>query len=140
VADTLPSRPLPDTRNAGGKYWQTAAEGALLLPKCLQCGKAFWHPRPRCPHCGSANVDWIKSAGRGSIHTFTVVRQSGDPFFKGKLPYSVAMVELDEGPRMMSNIVQCAPDELAIGMRVAVTFEPAAEGIAIPLFRPESKA
>jgi uncharacterized OB-fold protein len=138
VADPLPTRPLPDTRNAGEKYWQAAAQGVLLVPKCLACARAFWHPRPRCPHCGSDQVDWITASGKGSVHTFTVVRQSGDPYFKSRLPYMVAMVELDEGPRMMSNIVDCAPEKLAIGMRVAVLFEAAAgtEGIAIPLFRP----
>ncbi len=137
MADTLPTRPLPDTRNAGEKYWQAAAQGVLLLPTCLACARSFWHPRPRCPHCGSEQVDWITASGKGSVHTFTVVRQSGDPYFKSRLPYAVAMVELDEGPRVMSNIIDCAPEKLAIGMRVTVSFEAAGVGIAIPLFRPE---
>jgi uncharacterized OB-fold protein len=82
-------------------------------------------------------VDWIKGSGKGSVHTFTVIRQSGDPYFKTKVPYALAMVELDEGPRMMSNVVECAVDEIKIGMRVEVLFEAAGEGVAIPLFRPE---
>ena len=130
-----PFRPLPDTRNAGKEFWGAAAEGKLLVPRCNACERTFWHPRPRCPHCGSGNVGWISGSGKGAIHTFTVVRQSGDPFFKTRLPYAVAMVELDEGVRLMSNIVDTPIETLRIGMRVEVLFEAAGEGMAIPLFR-----
>ena len=128
------SRPLPDTRNAGVRYWQAAAEGRLLIPKCTACARTFWHPRPRCPHCGSASVDWIESTGQGVVHTWTIVRQSGDPYFKTRLPYAVAMVDVD-GVRMMTNLVDTPLESLAIGMPVEVTFEAAAANIAIPLFR-----
>jgi uncharacterized OB-fold protein len=135
VSENRPPRPLPDTRNAGERFWTAAAEGTLLVPKCNACSRTFWHPRPRCPHCGSASVDWIRSSGQGTVHTFTVVRQSGDPYFKSKLPYAVAMIELDEGIRLMSNIVETPLEVLHIGMRVEVMFEAASGGIAIPLFR-----
>ncbi len=135
MSEKIPSRPLPDTRNAGAKFWSAAAEGALLVPKCNACTRTFWHPRPRCPHCGSERVDWIRGSGKGTIHTYTVVRQSGDPYFKTKLPYAVAMIELDEGVRLMSNIVETPLEALRIGMRVEVVFEPSSEGMAIPLFR-----
>jgi uncharacterized protein len=135
VSANLPSRPLPDTRNAGKEFWSAAAEGRLLVPRCNACERTFWHPRPRCPHCGSGNVGWISGSGKGAIHTFTVVRQSGDPFFKTRLPYAVAMVELDEGVRLMSNIVDTPIEALRIGMRVEVMFEAAGDGMAIPLFR-----
>ena len=135
MSETLPSRPLPDTRNAGEKFWSAAAAGTLLVPKCNACGNTFWHPRPRCPHCGSDKVDWITGSGNGTIHTFTVVRQAGDPFFKTKLPYVVAMIELDEGVRLMSNIVDTPIETLRIGMRVEVLFEAVSATVAIPLFR-----
>jgi uncharacterized OB-fold protein len=131
---TPEARPLPDTRNAGERYWRAAAGGVLVIPKCRACARTFWHPRPRCPHCGAAEVDWVESAGRGEIHTFTVVRQSGDPYFKTKVPYAVAIVEID-GVRMMTNIVDTPLESLRIGMPVAVTFEAAGDQIAIPLFR-----
>ena len=134
--EEVPSRPVPDTRNAGAKYWAAAAKGVLLVPKCVACARTFWHPRPRCPHCGSDRVDWIASAGKGAIHTFTVVRQASDPFFRTQLPYAVAMIDLDEGVRVMTNVVQTPLDALHIGMRVEVLFEEAADGVAIPLFRP----
>lgn len=138
--EKTPLRPLPETRNAGAKFWTAAAEGVLLVPHCNACARAFWHPRPRCPNCGSDQVDWIRGSGRGAVHTFTVVRQSGDPYFKTRVPYAVAMIELDEGPRMMSNVVDCPLDALKIGMRVEVLFEPAGEGMAIPMFKPQARA
>ena len=130
-----PARPRPETRNAGATFWSKAAEGVLVVPKCTECARTFWHPRPRCPHCGSERVDWIHASGRGVVHTFTVVRQSGDPYFKTKVPYAVAMIDLDEGVRIMTNIVDTPLDSLAVGMRVEVLFEDAGAGIAIPLFR-----
>jgi uncharacterized OB-fold protein len=134
--DRAPTRPLPETRNAGATFWARAAEGVLVVPKCNACSRAFWHPRPRCPHCGSDNVDWIRASGQGTVHTFTVVRQSGDSYFKARVPYAVAMIDLDEGVRMMTNIVDAPLETLRIGMRVEVLFEEAGENIAIPLFRP----
>ncbi len=137
IEKTIPSRPLPDTRNAGVRFWSAAAEGKLLVPKCDACGRTFWHPRPYCPHCGSDRVDWIEGSGTGTIHTFTVVRQSGDPYFKTRVPYAVAMVDLDEGVRLMTNIVDTPIESLRIGLRVVVLFEPGADEVAIPLFRAE---
>lgn len=129
-----PARPLPDTRNAGAPFWRAAAGGKLLIPTCNACARTYWHPRPRCPHCGSADTGWRESAGKGVVHTWTIVRQSGDPYFKTRVPYAVAMIQID-GVRMMTNLVDTPLESLAIGMAVEVTFEPAAGGIAIPLFR-----
>lgn len=134
------TRPRPETRNAGAAYWRAAANETLVLPTCRQCARGFWHPRPRCPHCGSDRVEWVRSTGKGIVHTFTVVRQSPDPFFKSKIPYVVAMVELDEGPMIMSNIANCEVDAVKIGMRVSVTFERASDDIAVPLFAPDGGA
>ena len=132
---TTPWRPLPDLRNASARYFRDAAKGILALPRCTACARAFWPPRPRCPRCETTDVEWMESAGRGTIHTFTVVRQSSDPYFRTQVPYAVAMVDLDEGVRVMSNIVDTPLDILRIGQRVEATFEAAAQNIAIPLFR-----
>lgn len=135
MSDRTPTRPLPDLRNAGATFWNNAAAGMLVVPKCTACGRTFWHPRPRCPHCGSDGIDWIRASGEGTVHTFTVVRQSGDSYFKTKVPYAVAMIDLAEGVRIMSNIVDTPLDALRVDMRVEVLFEAAGEGVAIPLFR-----
>jgi uncharacterized OB-fold protein len=131
------TRPLPELRNAGAEYWRAASKRVLLVPLCRACGKTFWHPRSRCPYCAADRVEWKQSSGNGVVHTFTIVRQSPDPFFKTRVPYVVAMVQLDDGPLLMSNIAGCDVNAVKIGMRVSVTFEPATDDIAIPIFRPE---
>jgi len=128
-------RPAPERRNAGAEFWKAAARGVLMLPKCEACARFFWHPRTHCPRCGSSQVGWAKSTGLGRIHTYTVVRQSGDPYFKTKLPYAVAMVELEDGVRLMSNIVDTPLEALAIDLAVEVLFERVDDTMAIPLFR-----
>jgi uncharacterized OB-fold protein len=129
------SRPQPDLRNAGAPYFREATKGIVALPRCTPCARAFWPPRPRCPRCGSSDVGWMTSAGRGTIHTYTVVRQSNDPYFRTQVPYAVAMVDLDEGVRVMTGVVDTPLDTLHIGQRVEATFERAADDVAIPLFR-----
>jgi len=135
-----PARPLPELRNFGVGYWRAAAKGELVIPVCRACDHSFWHPRPNCPHCGSSEVEWRHHNGKGAVHTFTVVRQSSDPFFKTKTPYAVAMVLLDDGPMLMSNLVECDLGTVKIGMRVVATFEAGAEDMAIPMFKPDSGA
>lgn len=130
------TRPLPSTRNAGDVYWKAAADGKLVLPTCVICRKPFWHPRPHCPFCASSEVEWKPASGNGIVYSFTVVRQSGDPFFRDRVPFIVAIIELAEGPRIMSNVIDCAPDEVRIGMLVTVTFDTIAPDIAVPLFVP----
>lgn len=130
-------RPPPDTRNAGRTYWKAAAEGRLVLPHCTSCDRPFWHPRPRCPRCGSSAVAWKEASGRGSVHTYTIVRQSPDEPFRTRVPYVVAMIDLDEGVRIMSNVIDCAPESVTIGMRVRCTFERLDDAVGIPLFVPE---
>ncbi len=133
-------RPLPDTRNAGAPYWKAAAQGQLVLPRCKSCVRAFWYPRWHCPNCGGDDLEWMRASGSGRVHTYTVVRQSGDPYFKTKVPFVVAMIELDEGPLLMANVVDCAPASVRIGMPVSVAFEPAQADVAIPVFHPAGTA
>lgn len=138
--ESSPTRPTPETRNFGADFWRAAAKGLLRVPFCTGCDRCFWHPRPRCPYCGADDVRWKPSTGKGTIYTYTIVRQSADPYFKGRLPYVVAMVTLDEGPRIMSNIVASDVDSVRVGDRVAVIFDTIAPDIAIPEFRVEAAA
>jgi len=140
VSQKTAARPLPETRNAGAPYWKAAREGQLVLPKCRRCAKPFWYPRPQCPACGADDIEWVGASGRGRVHTFTVVRQSTEPFFRGRVPFVVAMIELVEGPLLLSNVLGCDPDAVAIGMPVAVAFEQTDAGLAIPVFRPVDAA
>jgi len=127
---------IPDVRNAGRMFWEQAAEGRLVLPHCVPCNRAFWYPRWHCPHCGSAEVEWRTASGHGSVHTFTVVRRSEHPDFRGRVPYVVAMIDLDERVRIMSNVIGCAPEAVTIGMRVRCIVEHIDDQLGVPLFEP----
>jgi uncharacterized protein len=129
------TRPRPDVRGAGAQYWSAAKSGALQLPRCGSCRRVHWYPRVRCPHCGSADIAWITASGRGTVHTYTVVRQSGDAYFKTKVPYVLAMIDLEEGVRVMSNIVGCEVGAVAVGSPVRAVFEDDGIPVDIPLFQ-----
>jgi hypothetical protein len=117
-------------------YWEGAGRGELLLQRCRDCG-AFQHrPRALCVSCLSDAIEWQRASGRGRVYSFTVTHQNQAPPFRDATPYVLAYVELDEGPRLLSNIVGCAPESVRIGMPVAVEFQPAKGEIAVPRFRP----
>jgi uncharacterized protein len=133
--DEIIARPQPDVRGVGRKYWASGRNGKLEIPQCCSCDKVHWYPRLYCPHCGSDQLQWISCSGKGSIHTFTIVRQSAHKYFKSKVPYVLAMVSLAEGPLIMSNIIDCKVEEVAIGFPVVMTFEDFGEFFSVPLFR-----
>ena len=133
VAEWTKPLPLPD--NVSGPYWQAAAEGRLLIQQCPACGNRQWYPRALCTACG-ADTEWLECTGRGVVHTFTVVRQMGMRAFREDVPYVVAMIDLEEGPRLMGGITDCDPDDVVIGLPVEVHFVAAAEDIGIPYWRP----
>jgi uncharacterized OB-fold protein len=136
-------RPLPSPQTPEAKpYWDGAREGRLMIPKCRACGKAHMHPRVLCPFCGSRDVEWIRASGRGRLHSFEIAHQILNKAFKVKPPVVLAMVELEEGPRLMSNLIGIAPDprHVKCDMPVEVTFEKLTDEITVPLFRPAGGA
>ena len=117
-------------------FFEAAAQGSLVIQRCATCGHRQFYPRQLCTACAGEPV-WETASGRGVVHTFTIVRQNGMPPFKDLLPYAVAMIELDEGVRMMGNVTGCPVEQVEIGLRVeayAVECEP---GLAVPFWRPE---
>jgi hypothetical protein len=129
--------PVPDLETA--RYWEATREGKLLIKTCRTCKRAFFYPRSHCPRCWSTDTDWVESSGRGTVYTFTVVFQNDLPPFRERLPYVVAIIELDEGVRMTSNVEGVAPEDVRCGMAVQVAFRDEQRGdetIAIPVFRP----
>ena len=117
------------------KYWSASAEGKLMLQRCDSCGVVIWYPRGLCPDCKSTAISWFEATGQGEIYTFTVSRR-GDGPWKEAAPYVIAYVELDEGPRVMTNIVDADLESLAIGQRVTAVWDDTGEGNAILRFRP----
>jgi hypothetical protein len=116
-------------------YWEAATRGELVVQECPKCGHRQFYPRAVCTDC-AATSEWLTCSGRGTVHTFTVIRQNHAKPFKEELPYVVAMVELDEGPRLMGNVTGVEPDDVRIGLPVEVYFVAADEGVAVPFWRP----
>jgi uncharacterized OB-fold protein len=117
--------PFPETI----PYWEAAARGELLLKRCQSCGAAHFYPRVLCPFCFSDKTEWLRAAGMGTIYSFSVMRRA-------EQPYAIAYVTLDEGPTMMTNIVDCDLDAIRIGQRVRLVFKRAENGQAVPMFTP----
>jgi hypothetical protein len=126
-------RPEPPVNPETEPYWAAAAEGRLLLGECVDCGLVFHYPRARCPDC-LGETEWVESEGTGEIYAHTVTRQTGGEYADAT-PFVLAYVELDEGPRVMTNVVTDDPGGLAVGQPVEVVFHEAGD-YAIPRFEP----
>jgi uncharacterized OB-fold protein len=127
-------KPVPVPSPESAPFWKAAREHRLLVPRCRACGK-FWLPPSRlCPHCLSNDTDWEEASGRGKIYSFVVFHRVYHPAFAGEVPYVVAIVELEEGPRMLTNVVGIAVDQVRCNMPVTVTFEDMSNEVAIPKF------
>jgi uncharacterized protein len=128
----MTARPIAPTVTPDSKpFWDGCTRGELLLQRCSDCGTLRHPPSPGCPHCRSAHSEWIPASGRGTVYTFTIVRQALGKGWDEHVPYVVAVIDLAEGVRMLSNVVAIAPEAVAIGMPVVVVF---ADGL--PLFQP----
>ena len=116
-------------------FFEAAARGELLYQRCAACGHRQFYPRLLCTACGGG-VDWAMASGRGVVHTFTIVRQNGEAPFKDELPYVVAMIELDQGVRMMGNLTGSPVESVRIGMPVEAYAVECEDGMAVPFWRP----
>ena len=116
-------------------YWDATLEGKLIIRHCNACGENHWYPRTLCPFCGSVDTEWLETAGKGTIYTFAITRK-GLGHYGGVGPYVLAFVTLDEGPTMLTNIIECDVDALRIGDRVEVVFHKTEAEAALPRFRP----
>jgi uncharacterized OB-fold protein len=130
--------PAPFVQPEIKAFWDATAEGKLVLPRCTKCQTTIWFPRPFCPECASTSIEWIPASGRGTVYSFTVNRRgTADlPDYRQAGTYVLAYVELEEGPRIMTNIVDCDPDAVQIGQQVEVVFHDTGQGTALPRFRP----
>jgi len=130
----LPTPITPECR----PYWEGARDGKLMIPKCRACGKPFMYPRVACPFCASRDVGWVQATGRGKLFSFEIAHQILNKAFKVKTPVVLAMVELEEGPRLLTNLVGVAPDpkQIRCDMPVEVCFEKLTDQVSLPMFRP----
>jgi hypothetical protein len=140
-AASAPEKPVPVASPESARFWEAAKEHRLLIPRCKAC-KQFWFPPSKlCPHCLSDDVDWETVSGRGHIYSFVVFHRVYHPAFAGEVPYVVAIVQLEEGPRMLTNIVGVPVDQVRCNMAVSVVFDDVSDEIAVPKFtaRPQSQ-
>lgn len=135
-----PPIPAPVPQPESDFYWEKCKAQELWLRHCRACDNVYFYPRDICPECFSRDTDWIQSSGRGTLHTFCIVHRGPTPPFRDKVPYVVAIVELEGGARMPTNLVQVEadPEHVKIGMAVEVVFEDLNEDISLPMFRPAS--
>ncbi len=129
-------KPLPEPNKLSKTYWEACKEKRLVIQHCRECGAYIFYPRALCPGCMSSDLEWKEVSGKGTVYSFSVVhRPLGKPF-ADDVPYTVAIVELAEGPRMMSNLKDVDPQKVRVGMPVQVSFEEVTEEITLPKFVP----
>ncbi len=121
--------PAPPITPEGEVFWKAAAEGRFLIRRCAACTRAHWYPRALCPFCMSERTAWEEASGRGTIYSYSPMRRAPEPF-------TLAYVTLAEGPTMLTNLVDCDVDRLAIGQAVRVVFKPTEGGPPVPCFTP----
>jgi uncharacterized OB-fold protein len=137
---SAPARPRPQPSPFSQPFWEASARGEFRIQVCARCDARIFYARYACTQCGARELRWEPSSGRGTVYSYTVARRPTHPAFAARVPYVIAIVELEEGPRVTTNITGCDPAAVAIGMPVEVVFEEAVDGIAIPVFRPRGTA
>jgi len=141
--DDTPTRFEPPVGAESGPFWDATREGRLLVQWCTACDRGVFYPRAFCPHCAAPRsaLEWRTASGRASVYAAVVEHkpEAAHVAFSGGEPYCVALVDLEEGVRLLTNIVGGPPEEVHSGMPVTVTWEPLSDGRQLPLFRPDAE-
>ncbi len=132
---TEAQRPIPKPSTLTEGFWEAARRDELVIQRCLGCRGYRHFPQAMCPDCHSMDTEWSKVSGRGVIHSYTVAHQAFHPFWADKVPYVVATIELEEGVRMVDDMLDLDPAEVRIGLPVEVFFQPVRDEIVLPKFR-----
>ena len=135
MPDSAHPKPLPIVTDENRPYWEGCRQGKLLLQHCQQCQQYQFYPRLYCMQCGSAKLQWAEASGRGRIYSYTIIHRNKTPEFVQDVPYNVAIIQLDEGPRMMANIVGSDNSQLRVDLPVTVVFDPVTDEISVPRFQ-----
>ena len=132
------SKPLPRPLNPGltRPFWEAAKRHELVMPRCTTCDHLFFYPRSECPRCFSTTLEWVHVSGRGRLHSFTIVYQPANAAFRDSAPYVYAVVQLDEGPRLVSNVVQCDPEAVRVDMPLVAVFDDVTPEWTLVKFKP----
>lgn len=131
------TKPLPRPTPVSREFWEGARRHELRLQRCSGCGEHVFYPRVLCPNCLADGLEWVTASGRGKVHSYTVVRRAMHPSFRPDVPYVYAVVALEEGPHMPTNIVGCSPEDVSIDMPVEVEFDDVTEERTLVKFKPQ---
>jgi uncharacterized OB-fold protein len=129
-----PRRIEPPETELTRPFWDATREGRFILQWCKPCGLPVHYPRECCPRCLQCELEWRPASGRGEVYAVSVMHRAGNPLMQDRVPYAVALVDLEEGVRFMTNIVNCPPSSVKVGMPVSLTWEKLSDGRALPLF------
>ena len=127
---------IPASTDLTRPYWRNAHNGKLVTQRCNNCANGWHPPLPACPHCHSTDIGWRQVAGTGTVYTYTVVRHATHASLADHIPYVIAIVELTEGPRIVTGITGCDPGDVRAGMEVQVRFEAVTDEVTLPYFEP----
>lgn len=130
------ARPLPAINDLNRPHWEGARNHEFLIQRCRDCGHLWFPPMPNCNNCLSTEIEWTRAGGRGTVFSFIVYHQGWLPGFKDETPYNVAIIELDEGVRLINNIIGIPYEQIEVGMPVEVTFQDINADVTIPRFKP----
>ena len=137
MQDAARPKPLPVITDENRPFWEGCRQGKLLLQFCDACQRYQFYPRLYCMQCSSDQLRWVEASGRGVIYSYTIIRQNKSPEFMPDVPYNVAIVQLEEGPRMLSNVVDIDLADLRVDLPVMVVFDRVNDTISLPRFRPQ---
>jgi uncharacterized OB-fold protein len=130
------AKPLPEPSPITRPFWAAARAHRLELQHCADCSRWVFYPRPLCPHCGGTRLEWRRASGRGTLYSYTVARRAPVPMFESDVPYTIAIVELEEGPHLTSNVVGIPPEALRVGMPLEAVFDDITDDVTLVRFRP----
>ena len=129
-------KPLPEITEETKEYWEGCKRHELRMQRCKECGTYVWYPQPMCHNCNSMNLEWTRVSGKGMVYSYTIIHHPTGRAWESEVPYAVVLVELPEGVRMVSNLVDCRQEDVKIGMPVEVVFDDVTQEITLPKFRP----
>ena len=137
MSDASPAagRPIPLATPVSEPFWEGCKRGEFLLQRCASCDASQFYPRTLCSACGAKTLEWAPASGAGYIVSYTVVRRAITPAFAAQVPYVVAIVRLEEGPQLMSHIVDCDPEAVRVGAAVTLGFEDLDGKASLPVFQ-----
>jgi len=129
-------KPVPVVNTWAQPFWDATREHRLIIQKCGGCGRHVFYPRIACPHCAADRLEWVEASGKGTVYSFTVVEANAPSAFLADMPFVIAVIRLEEGVQMLSNVTGCDPDEVTCDMPVEVTFEKLDDTFTLPKFKP----